>query len=430
MAYTIVSQNNTTTTLADELGNVIHVPARVTLATSTEYTVTKVNNNTATLEDGDGNIIRDVPCVAVLYGGDSGGGDHPVTSVNGKTGVVVLDAKDVSAIPQYETMPPATADNHGDYVQFIGSSGTYTNGYFYVNKSSQSYTDSVTFDPATISGTTVTATAGALAGLCEEYGSGNITDIIKGSLTYDESGGLLVFVGLDDTDTQVCTFQLYTQDYEDAGFTFTGTLQDGDVIAFTCTITEVTSYAWERIDVQPAQVNADWNANSGVAQILNKPTLATVATTGSYSDLSNTPTIPDAIQVDTMPTAAVGELGKVYQFIGTTDANYTHGYFYECVSDGQTPATYSWTRIDVQPGGGGSTAATGTLVAADWSSSSQTINVTGVTASNNVIVAPAPASQADYTSAGIICTAQGAGTLTFTCTSTPSSDLTVNVLII
>lgn len=80
-------------------------------------------------------------------------------------------------------------------------------------------------------------------------------------------------------------------------------------------------------------------------------------------------------------------------------------------------------------GGGGATSTTGTLVAASWSSNSQTINVTGVTASNNVIVAPAPASQADYTSAGIICTAQGAGTLTFTCTSTPASDLTVNVLI-
>lgn len=56
----------------------------------------------------------------------------------------------------------------------------------------------------------------------------------------------------------------------------------------------------------PAQVNADWNATSGKAQILNKPTLfdgnynsltnrpnlATVATTGNYNDLTNKPTIP------------------------------------------------------------------------------------------------------------------------------------------
>ena len=37
-----------------------------------------------------------------------------VTSVNSKTGAVVLDAKDVNAIPQYNTMPTAGASNLGD----------------------------------------------------------------------------------------------------------------------------------------------------------------------------------------------------------------------------------------------------------------------------------------------------------------------------
>ena len=44
--------------------------------------------------------------------------------------------------------------------------------------------------------------------------------------------------------------------------------------------------------IPAAQVNSDWDAVSGVAQILNKPSLATVATSGSYSDLTNKPTIP------------------------------------------------------------------------------------------------------------------------------------------
>lgn len=47
--------------------------------------------------------------------------------------------------------------------------------------------------------------------------------------------------------------------------------------------------------IPAAQVNSDWNAASGVAQILNKPSLATVATTGSYTDLSNKPTIPTTV---------------------------------------------------------------------------------------------------------------------------------------
>ena len=40
------------------------------------------------------------------------------------------------------------------------------------------------------------------------------------------------------------------------------------------------------------QLPADWNATSGVQQILHKPTLATVATSGNYNDLTNKPTIP------------------------------------------------------------------------------------------------------------------------------------------
>jgi len=39
-------------------------------------------------------------------------------------------------------------------------------------------------------------------------------------------------------------------------------------------------------------VQSDWNAVSGDEQILNKPTLAAVATSGAYGDLSGTPTIP------------------------------------------------------------------------------------------------------------------------------------------
>ena len=41
-----------------------------------------------------------------------------------------------------------------------------------------------------------------------------------------------------------------------------------------------------------SNVQADWTATTGDAVILHKPTLATVATSGSYNDLSNTPTIP------------------------------------------------------------------------------------------------------------------------------------------
>lgn len=71
-----------------------------------------------------------------------------------------------------------------------------------------------------------------------------------------------------------------------------------------------------------------------------------------------------------------------------------------------------------------------TLASANWSSNTQTVNVTGMTATGVVLVSPIPADQADYTSAGIICSAQGSGTLTFTCDTAPSSDIDVVVVML
>lgn len=71
-----------------------------------------------------------------------------------------------------------------------------------------------------------------------------------------------------------------------------------------------------------------------------------------------------------------------------------------------------------------------TLTAAGWSNKTQTVSASGVTASNHVITAYAPASKAAYVEADVYCSAQGAGTLTFTCTDVPSEAVTVNVMII
>ena len=71
------------------------------------------------------------------------------------------------------------------------------------------------------------------------------------------------------------------------------------------------------------------------------------------------------------------------------------------------------------------------LTVANWNATTTcTKSVAGVTTSNSVIVSPAPASIADYVSAGVYCSAQGSGTLTFTASSTPTADLVVNVMIV
>ena len=90
----------------------------------------------------------------------------------------------------------------------------------------------------------------------------------------------------------------------------------------------------------------------------------------------------------------------------------------------------SWKQVNVQPASAISTPATmPELTVAGWVNDIQTVNVDGVTTDNAVFVSPAPASVADYNAAGVVCTAQNNGTLTFTCTTTPSNAITVNVLI-
>ena len=57
-----------------------------------------------------------------------------------------------------------------------------------------------------------------------------------------------------------------------------------------------------------AQVNSDWNSISGISEILNKPNLATVATSGSYNDLADKP------DLYVKPT---------FNTLGSTTTNYT-----------------------------------------------------------------------------------------------------------
>lgn len=72
-----------------------------------------------------------------------------------------------------------------------------------------------------------------------------------------------------------------------------------------------------------------------------------------------------------------------------------------------------------------------TIAVADWNSGTTcTKTVVGVTASNGVIIGPAPTSINAYSEAGVKCTAQATDSLTFTCDSAPSEAITVNILII
>lgn len=73
------------------------------------------------------------------------------------------------------------------------------------------------------------------------------------------------------------------------------------VIDQNCAVTNIPTYLFEK----------DWNETSPTSPyfIKNKPTLATVATSGSYNDLSNKPTIPAAqVQTDWNANSGMGQI--------------------------------------------------------------------------------------------------------------------------
>lgn len=64
-----------------------------------------------------------------------------------------------------------------------------------------------------------------------------------------------------------------------------------------------------------------------------------------YSDV-----LRNITQMVILPTPSKENLGKVYQYIGNTNVDYSKGSFYECISDGEETPTYSWREL----GSGGS----------------------------------------------------------------------------
>lgn len=460
-----------------------------------------------------------------------------VTSVNGQTGAVT-----VSEVPsqtgysgrvlgtdgfvagwvvpekvQRSTMPQASEEEVDNIYQYVGTTdANYTNGYFYKCVSDGQ-------DPATYSWTRVDIQPAPV-----------IPDPLP-----SQTGNAGKFLTTDGTDASWSNKPLVNRA---TGYNALAIGVDSTASGmYAVHIGESSggsgnrSIAIGKSAIASADGSIQINTNTIASYNSDANTFKVANANGNYEIMSADGTIPadrlkNAInKYSTMPTASADNLGWIVQFTGTTDSTYTHGHLYECVSDGADPATYSWS--EVQLGGGnylpltggimtgdvefkydttkngvglgvgseigfnalylgyfnngtftktirlGSTGSshiypmgplinlgasshkwyvvyteklnngadiavpttggtmavigvntTATLAVADWSSNTQTVTVSGVKADSVVFVSPAPASASDYVSAGIFCTAQAADSLTFTCTTTPTNAITVNVI--
>ena len=92
------------------------------------------------------------------------------------------------------------------------------------------------------------------------------------------------------------------------------------------------TYSWELIKYSAdVDMALDPTSNNPVANSVLTPALASKCS-----------------QLDTLPAASADLVGKIVQYTGGTSGSLNHGWFYQCVSDGEPTPTYSWVNVSVQ----------------------------------------------------------------------------------
>lgn len=114
------------------------------------------------------------------------------------------------------------------------------------------------------------------------------------SITGPVSAGNVDTYTINYTDSTTSTFTVTNgmAGADGVSPTVSATAEGPNVIITVTDGTGPHTYTIPTASGEITQQQADWTATSGVTQILNKPDLATVATSGSYNDLIDTPMIP------------------------------------------------------------------------------------------------------------------------------------------
>lgn len=246
--------------------------------------------NTSSLD-----YIKNKPTIPVV--------NYPVTSVNTKTGAVVLNNVDVGA----------AATIHSHTISDVTGLQTALDNKITIGAS---------IPYSTLTGTPTIPT--------------------NGSFT---------FIGLSDTDNTIVANGFLRWNSSGTSVSYSTTIPYALLSGAPSLATVATTGSYNDLINKPTipsgQVNSDWTAVSGVTQILNKPvlfdgtwtsltgkpTFATVATSGSYVDLINKPTIPTTTTQISEGTnlyytnarvasyLAANSYKKVEMFQGTTNAS-------------------------------------------------------------------------------------------------------------
>lgn len=367
------------------------------------------NNSRATATDASGNLVT-TDTTATELGYLHGVTGDIQTQINGKAATSDVTAK--QDIMQFDTMPTASAGNSGDIVQYTGgTSGGFTNGYFYkcVENSgtyswvqtdvqpSQSGTASES-EIAPVEATTTASRAYAVGDLLIYNGTlYRVTTAIASGGTIMTTGGSMNVAATTVSDvfvrksgdtmtgelrTPALSVELHAKRNTDEGTTsfvsgeynvIQQNINNGVAVGannvLKVTDSSVSGYAADNAFVSGENNESGYrnqavfgkfnnNRNIDIFEIGNgtdqnhKSNAMAVTSDG---DLIMSGAISDGdgnvrVQYTTMPTPSATLEGNVVQYIGTTTAVYTNGYFYKCIPNPEVSGAFIWENVETQGG--------------------------------------------------------------------------------
>lgn len=295
------------------------------------------------------------------------------TLLNGKQNVLTIDAFPTamsnnpvasggvySAIaqmqPQFQftNMPTASESNYGFVYQYIGSAGTYEPNMFYrcvYNTYAGEYRwEEVIFHATvTVDNELSSTSTNPVQNKVVKEALDTKQDIMQFSTmpnAQDNLGKIVQYTGVTTATYQNGCF--YKAVYDSVHDTYVWTIvrfsADISVDNVLSDVSEnpvqnkVITNKFDEYKTAFTGTEEEWNAltseEQNVYDIINITNDGDVLNLGVYLE-----------KTTAMPVASEDVANKIYLYTGTTTQNYKKGVVYQCVSDGQTPATYSWVAL-------------------------------------------------------------------------------------
>ena len=271
-----------------------------------------------------------------------------------------------NSVGQVATLPIASADLLGKILQYVGATDqNYTNGYFYKcvsdgavdptysweNINIQDIPSGVALTIIDVANDTEAQVKAKLQSYYANYLLGKEYEIYLKNLKWGHGCTVVPYSVTTSGNSTTIDFEgnfdltYYNSATENYGVYYRPLLKGSLTLVLDDGVVSTYNTGSGTVGYLPYYLN----------QILGMDNMSSYTPTGQYNPATKKYVDDNTVKRASLPTASSSNLGVIYQYVGTTDQNYTQGYFYQCVSDGGNPATYSWERVDVQPAGAGST---------------------------------------------------------------------------